>query len=79
LIPHDGLTLASSLDQIKRLTGRTPDHVYVDKGYRGHGCEGRAAGTSEYQYCIPYDLAGTCGDAQSSLFDDSMCCRGPMC
>jgi len=38
--PYDGHTLTAALDQMKRITGRTPVHAYVDKGYRGHGHEG---------------------------------------
>jgi transposase, IS5 family len=38
--PYDGHTLTAALDQMKRITGRMPDHAYVDKGYRGHGHEG---------------------------------------
>ena len=38
--PYDGHTLTAALDQVQRITGRTPGHAYVDKGYRGHGHEG---------------------------------------
>lgn len=37
--PYDGHTLREALSQIKRIT-RPPDHVFVDMGYRGHGCQG---------------------------------------
>lgn len=35
--PYDGHTLKASLAQARRLTGRVPRQVYVDRGYRGHG------------------------------------------
>lgn len=35
--PYDGHTLANALEQVKRIT-RIPKHVFVDMGYRGHGC-----------------------------------------
>jgi hypothetical protein len=38
--PYDGHTLNDALEQVKRLTGHTPEEAYVDLGYRGHGVEG---------------------------------------
>jgi transposase, IS5 family len=35
--PHDGHTLAPTLAQVERLTGRSPVRCFVDRGYRGHG------------------------------------------
>lgn len=35
--PHDGHTLEGQLDQVQRLTGKTPSLTFVDKGYQGHG------------------------------------------
>lgn len=35
--PYDGHTLEGQLDQVERLTGRTPRTAFVDKGYKGHG------------------------------------------
>lgn len=40
--PYDGHTLASAIGQVERLTGRTPNDVMVDQGYRGHGYAGSA-------------------------------------
>jgi len=40
--PYDGHTLAGALEQIERLTSKTPSDVVVDKGYQGHGYEGEA-------------------------------------
>jgi IS5 family transposase len=37
--PYDGHTLADTLKQVTRLS-RTPECVYVDRGYRGHGYDG---------------------------------------
>ena len=37
--PYDGRTLSETLKQVTRLS-RTPEHVYVDRGYRGHGYDG---------------------------------------
>lgn len=34
--PFDGHTLAAAVDQVKHLTNVTPQHIMVDKGYRGH-------------------------------------------
>ena len=39
--PYDGHTLSSTLKQVTKLS-RTPEHVYVDQGYRGHGYEGES-------------------------------------
>jgi IS5 family transposase len=41
--PYDGHTLSGAIEQVERLTGRTPQDVMVDQGYRGHGYEGVAA------------------------------------
>lgn len=41
--PYDGHTLRGAIQQVKRLTGCTPDDVMVDQGYRGHGYEGSAS------------------------------------
>jgi transposase, IS5 family len=41
-IPYEGRTLSGAIQQVKRLTGHTPDDVIVDQGYRGHGYEGSA-------------------------------------
>jgi transposase, IS5 family len=41
--PHDGKTLATSLDQVARWTGQRYGRVLVDKGYRGHGQVGGSA------------------------------------
>jgi IS5 family transposase len=35
--PFDGHTLDAQLDQIESLTGHTPQRVFVDMGYKGHG------------------------------------------
>jgi transposase, IS5 family len=40
--PYDGHTLDGALQQIARLTNRTPDEVVVDQGYRGHNYTGSA-------------------------------------
>ncbi len=40
--PYDGHTLSDALGQVKRLSGRDPDHVFVDQGYRGHGYKGQS-------------------------------------
>jgi IS5 family transposase len=40
--PYDGHTLAGAIEQIERLTRKTPDDVVVDKGYQGHGYAGAA-------------------------------------
>ena len=37
--PYDGHTLAATLAAVESITGRAVTDVYVDKGYRGHGCE----------------------------------------
>ena len=34
--PYDGHTLKNALAQVRRLTGKTIDEAFVDKGYRGH-------------------------------------------
>ena len=40
--PYDGHTLSGAIGQVERLTGRTPENVMVDQGYRGHGYAGSA-------------------------------------
>ena len=40
--PYDGHTLSGAIGQVERLTGRTPEDVMVDQGYRGHGYAGLA-------------------------------------
>jgi IS5 family transposase len=40
--PYDGHTLGGAIGQVERLTGRTPEDVIVDQGYRGHGYAGSA-------------------------------------
>jgi IS5 family transposase len=37
--PYDGHTLSEALEQVQRIT-KTPEHVFVDMGYRGHGYQG---------------------------------------
>lgn len=39
--PYDGHTLGGALRQVRRLTGKEAEHVYADRGYRGHGHEGK--------------------------------------
>jgi transposase, IS5 family len=36
--PYDGHTLQTCLDQAKRTSGVGAKEVFVDKGYKGHGC-----------------------------------------
>jgi transposase, IS5 family len=36
--PYDGHTLQASLDQAQRTSGVAARQVFVDKGYKGHGC-----------------------------------------
>jgi IS5 family transposase len=38
--PYDGHTLAATLAATESITGLAVTDVYVDKGYRGHGCQG---------------------------------------
>lgn len=38
--PYDGHTLAATLAAAESITGRAVTDAYVDKGYRGHGCQG---------------------------------------
>jgi IS5 family transposase len=40
--PYDGHTLEDAIAQVERLTGKTPNDVIVDQGYRGHGYKGSA-------------------------------------
>jgi IS5 family transposase len=35
--PYDGHTLNRQVVQVRKLTGRTPKRVHVDRGYKGHG------------------------------------------
>lgn len=37
--PFDGHTLAPVIESYKKLTGVTPERIYVDKGYQGHSHE----------------------------------------
>jgi IS5 family transposase len=37
--PYDGHTLTDALNQVKRVA-RSPEHAFVDMGYRGHGYSG---------------------------------------
>lgn len=37
--PYDGHTLTDALSQVGRIA-RSPEHVFVDRGYRGHGYTG---------------------------------------
>jgi IS5 family transposase len=37
--PYDGHTLAETLDAVETTTGVAVTDAYVDKGYRGHGCD----------------------------------------
>lgn len=37
--PYDGHTLAGALRQVERLSGRKPQTVFVDLGYRGHDAQ----------------------------------------
>jgi IS5 family transposase len=38
--PYDGHTLKNALDQVKRISA-SPEHAFVDMGYRGHGYSGK--------------------------------------
>ncbi len=40
--PYDGHTLSRTIDQVARLA-QSPEHVFVDRGYRGHGFSGESA------------------------------------
>jgi IS5 family transposase len=37
--PYDGHTLSDTIEQVERVA-RTPEHVFVDMGYRGHDYQG---------------------------------------
>ena len=37
--PYDGHTLSDAIKQVSRLV-KSPEHVFVDRGYRGHGYKG---------------------------------------
>jgi IS5 family transposase len=39
--PYDGHTLTRAIEQVEKIAIR-PEHVFVDRGYRGHGYEGNA-------------------------------------
>lgn len=39
--PYDGHTLKEAIDQVTRLV-RSPEHIFVDRGYRGHDYSGKA-------------------------------------
>lgn len=38
--PYDGHTLSEALEQVVSFTGQEPEHVFVDRGYKGHNYEG---------------------------------------
>ena len=38
--PYDGHTLQGTMDQLLKMSGVEPEHVYADMGYRGHDYEG---------------------------------------
>jgi transposase, IS5 family len=40
--PYDGHTLGKTLDQVRKLV-KSPEHVFVDRGYRGHDYSGETA------------------------------------
>lgn len=40
--PYDGHTLSETLKQVLSFTGQEPEHVFVDRGYRGHDYDGKA-------------------------------------
>jgi len=40
--PYDGHTLQEAMDQVERISPKRIDHVFVDKGYRGHNYKGDA-------------------------------------
>ena len=40
--PYDGHTLSGQIEQVERLTGITVERAYVDRGYQGHGHQGKA-------------------------------------
>ena len=39
--PYDGHTLSNTIEQISKLA-QTPEYVFVDRGYRGHGYTGES-------------------------------------
>jgi len=39
--PYDGHTLTGALEQAERIVSSLPQQVFVDRGYRGHGYEGK--------------------------------------
>ena len=45
--PYDGYTLGTVIEATERLTGREIERAYVDKGYRGHDAQTRAASSSQ--------------------------------
>lgn len=40
--PYDGHTLSEAIEQVSRLV-KSPEHVFVDRGYRGHGYKGEVS------------------------------------
>ena len=40
--PFDGHTLQRSVTHMERITGRSPEHVVIDQGYKGHDYSGPA-------------------------------------
>lgn len=40
--PYDGHTLSRTLEQVTKMA-RSPEHVFVDRGYRGHDFSGKSA------------------------------------
>jgi transposase, IS5 family len=39
--PYDGHTLRTCIEQAHRVTGVAPAQAYVDRGYKGHGCDNK--------------------------------------
>jgi transposase, IS5 family len=51
--PHDGKTVATSLDAVAHWTGQRYARVLVDKGHRGHGqVGGSSCGSGEGWDCV---------------------------
>ena len=40
--PYDGHTLFSAIEQIERLLGKSPQSIFVDRGYQGHNYTGHS-------------------------------------